>query len=207
MSNLSFLSKILEKLVAKRLETHLSSHRLHYNLQSAYRTGHSTETALLNVHHDIAEALDRKCMAALVLLDLSAAFDVIDHKILQTRLEHSFGVTGSALSWIKCFMCDRSQCVAIGMTTSEGTCLNFGVAQRSVLGPRKYCLYSKSIGAICSRYNLLYHCYADDTQVYIAIMPKTTWSDVTKKLEACLADISETRIRQSSLSLSQNIRL
>ena len=113
VSNLPFLSKILEKLVAKRLETHLSSHRLHDNLQSAYRTGHSTETALLKVHHDIAEALDRKCMAALVLLDLSAAFDVIDHKILQTRLEHSFGVTGSALSWIKSYLSDRSQCVAI----------------------------------------------------------------------------------------------
>ena len=190
VSNLPFLSKILEKLVAKRLETHLSSHRLHDNLQSAYRTGHSTETALLKVHHDIAEALDRKCMAALVLLDLSAAFDVIDHKILQTRLEHSFGVTGSALSWIKSYLSDRSQCVAIGMTTSEGKCLNFGVPQGSVLGPRKYCLYSKPIGAICSRHNLLYHCYADDTQVYMAIMPKTTWSDVAKKLEACLADIS-----------------
>ena len=114
----------------------MSSHRLHDNLQSAYRTGHSTETALLKVHHDIAEALDRKCMAALVLLDLCAAFDVIDHKILQTRLEHSFGVTGSALSWIKSYLSDRSQCVAIGMTTSEGKCLNFGVPQGSVLGPR-----------------------------------------------------------------------
>jgi len=86
VSNLPFLSKILEKLVAKRLETHLSSHRLHDNLQSAYRTGHSTETVLLKVHHDITEVLDRKCMAALVLLDLSAAFDVTDHKILQTCL-------------------------------------------------------------------------------------------------------------------------
>ena len=62
---------------------HLSSHRLHDNLQSAYRTGHSTETELLKVHHDIAEVLDTKIMEALVLLDLSAAFDVIDHKILQ----------------------------------------------------------------------------------------------------------------------------
>jgi len=82
VSNLPFLLKILEKLVAKRLETHLSSHRLHDNLQSAYRAGHSTETALLKVHHEVAEALDRKYMAALVLLDFSAAFDVIDHKIL-----------------------------------------------------------------------------------------------------------------------------
>ena len=86
MSNLPFLLKILEKLVVKRLETDLSSHRLHGNLQSAYRTGHSTETGLLKVHHDIAEALERKCMAALVLLDLSAAFTVIDHKILKCTL-------------------------------------------------------------------------------------------------------------------------
>ena len=104
---------------------------------SGYRAVYSTKTALLKVHHDIAEALDRKCMAALVLLDLSAAFDVIDHKILQTRLEHSFGVTGSALSWIKSYLSDRSQCVAIGMTTSEGKCLNFWVPQGSVLGPCK----------------------------------------------------------------------
>jgi len=97
VSNLPFLSKILEKLVAKRLVTHLSSHILHDNLQSAYRTGHSTETLLLKVHRDIVETLDRKCMAAFVLFDLSAAFDVIDHKIIQTRFEHSFGVTGSSL--------------------------------------------------------------------------------------------------------------
>ena len=102
--------------------------------------------------------------------ELSAAFDVIDHKSLQTHLEHSFGVTG--------------------MTTSEGKCLNFGVPEGSVLGPRKYCLYSKPINAIYSRHHFLYHCYEEDTQVYIAIMPKTTWSDVAKKLEACLADIS-----------------
>ena len=95
-----------------------------------------------------------------------------------------------ALSWIKSYLSDRSQCVAIGMMTSEGKCLNFGVPQGSVLRPRKNCLYSKPVGAICSRHNLLYHCYADDTQVYMAIMPKKTWSDVAKKLEACLADIS-----------------
>ncbi|KAK2140999.1 hypothetical protein LSH36_1186g01028 [Paralvinella palmiformis] len=118
-------------------------------IHSAYSSGHSTETAPLKVHHDIAEALDRKCMASLVLFDLSPAFDIIDHKILLTRHEHSFVVTGSALSWIKSYLSDISQCVAIGMTTSEY-----------------------------------------DTQVYMAIMPKTTWSDVANKLEACLADIS-----------------
>ena len=62
--------------------------------------------------------------------------------------------------------------------------------QGSVVGPRKYCLYSKPIRAICSRHNLLHHCRADDTDVYMVIMLKTTWSDVAKKLEACLADTS-----------------
>ena len=93
-------------------------------------------------------------------------------------------------SWIKSYLSDRSECVAIGMTTSEGKCLILGVPQGSVLGPRKYCLYSKPTGAICSQHNLFYHCYGDDTQSYMAIMPKTTWSDVAKKLEAYLADIS-----------------
>jgi len=74
--------------------------------------------------------------------------------------------------------------------TSEGKCLKFWVLQGSVFGPRKYCLYSKQISAVCNRHNLLCHCYADDTQVYMAFMPKTTWFDVAKKLEACLTDIS-----------------
>ena len=66
-------------------------------MQSAYRMGHSTETALLRVHNDIASALDNKCRAVLVMLDLSAAFDVIDHGILYKRLEYSYGVIDTAL--------------------------------------------------------------------------------------------------------------
>ena len=90
------------------------------------------------------------------------------------------------------------------MTTSEGKCLNFGVPQGSVLGPRKYCLYSKPIGAICSRHNLLYNCYADDTQFYMVIIPERTWSDVAKKLETCLADIS-TWMNASMLKLNEEL--
>ena len=88
-------------MIATRLEGNLSTNKLHDDLQSALREDHSTETAFLKVHHDIAEALHQKCMAALVLLDLSAAFHIIDHRILQVRLEYSYGVTGSALSWKK----------------------------------------------------------------------------------------------------------
>ena len=69
----------------------MNTHRLHGNQQSTYCTGHSTGTVLLNVHHDITESLDNKSMVALVLLDLSTAFDVINHGIIQKWLEYSFG--------------------------------------------------------------------------------------------------------------------
>lgn len=190
VSNLPFLSKILEKIVSKRLELHLQANSLHDNLQSAYRTGHSTETALLRVHNDIVAALDQKCRAVLVMLDLSAAFDVIDHDILFKRLDYSYGVTGDALRWIQSYLSDRRQCVAIGSATSDDKILGFGVPQGSVLGPRKYCLYSKPIGEICRRHNLLYHCYADDTQIYMVIRPQNNWDTIAHSLEACLVDIS-----------------
>jgi hypothetical protein len=79
VSNLPFISKILQKVVSTRLEEHINSHSLQDNLQSTYRPCHSTETALLRVHHDIVYALDNNQCAVLVMLDLSAAFDVIDH--------------------------------------------------------------------------------------------------------------------------------
>lgn len=190
VSNLPFLSKILEKVVARRLEYHLAAQSLHDPLQSAYRKCHSTETALLRVHHDITQALDNKSMAALVLLDLSAAFDVIDHPILYRRLQYSYGISCNALSWIKSYLSDRTQRVAIGTAMSGVKHLSFGVPQGSVLGPREYCLYSKPIGEICLRHGLLYHCYADDTQMYIVVRPQDDWDVISSRLEACLKDIS-----------------
>ena len=97
VSNLPFISKVLEKVVENCLENHLASNYLHDRVQSAYRAGHSTETALLRVHHDITCALDKNRCAVLVMLNLSAAFDVIDHTILRKRLEYSFGISGGAL--------------------------------------------------------------------------------------------------------------
>ena len=108
MSNLPFLSKVTEKAVSSRIENHLNSFSLHDKLQSAYRSCHSTETALLRVHHDIASALDNGHSVVLVILILSAAFDVIDHDILFNRLQHSFGIDGDALLWIKSCMEDRN---------------------------------------------------------------------------------------------------
>ena len=98
VSNHICVSKIIEKVVASRIEDHLDKHKLHDNRQSAYRSFHSTETALLREHHNIAAALDNNSCYILVMLDLSAAFDVINHVILYQRLEYTFGISGSALA-------------------------------------------------------------------------------------------------------------
>ena len=159
-------------------------------MQSAYRERHSTETALLRVHHDIALALDNNSCAALVMLDLSAAFDVIDHNILHHRLEYSYGITGSALTWIMSYLHDRYQNIIIGNTLSKDFKLNYGVPQGSVLGPKIYTMFAKPIGSLCRQHGLSYHSYADDTQVYLVFKPTTPWRDTADQLEACLRDIS-----------------
>ena len=98
---LLLIRQIPEKIIATHLDRPLNTHRLYNNHQSAYHICPPTETALLKDHQDITEALDNKCMATLVLCDLSAAFDVIDHRLLQLCPEYSLGLTGSALSWIQ----------------------------------------------------------------------------------------------------------
>ena len=197
------MSNVLEKIVAARLEAHLHSNSLYDEVQSAYRTGHSTETALLRVHQDLTLALDRNCCAVLLMLDLSAALDTIDNSILLRRLEHSYGISDSALLWFRSYLEGRTQRVAVGSVHSNSIQLNFGVPQGSVLGPRLYCMFSKPIGEICKRHNMLYHCYADESQVYLVIEPIDSWTDISVRLEACIADIS-TWMKVKLLKLNQD---
>ena len=114
VSNLSFISKILEKVIARGLNEYLADNNLHTKMQSAYKGFHSTETALLRVHNDLTRALDNKQMAILVLLDLSAAFDTIEHDTLLKRLRTRFGISGKALDWIESYIKGRTQYVSIG---------------------------------------------------------------------------------------------
>ena len=100
VSNLPFISKVLEQVVDKRIEAHLNSHSLHEPQQSAYKKFHSTETALVRVQNDILQALDNNENTMLVILDLSAAFDTIDHQKLLSTLENHFGITGTPLKWM-----------------------------------------------------------------------------------------------------------
>ena len=135
VSNLSFLSKLIEKSVCCQLNSYLHQNNLYAKCQSAYREGWITETALLKVQNDVLRSLDKRDDVILTMLDLSAAFDTIDHDILLHRLRHRFGITGVALDWFGSYLKGRMQRVCIGSILSEALPLNYGVPQGSVLGP------------------------------------------------------------------------
>ena len=100
----SNLSKLLERVVAHRLNSHMQEYGLHEPLQSAYKLGHSTETALLRVHNDILTNMDGQSVTMLIMLDLSAVFDTIDHRVLLDRMESTIGVTGVPLTWFVSYL-------------------------------------------------------------------------------------------------------
>ena len=111
VSNLSFVAKLTEKAVATQLCAHMNQHNLFDKYQSAYREKHSTETAVLKVQNDILISMDQGQIVVLVLLNLSAAFDTVDHTILLQRLQDYSGVTGEALLWFKSYLENRRQYV------------------------------------------------------------------------------------------------
>ena len=104
-------------------------------LQSGFRRGHSTESAVLTVLSDILLTVDRGDFAALILLDLSAAFDMVDHDILLQRLESSFGIVDVALDWFRSYLSSRTQFVRCRASGSSPVPLVCGVPQGSMLGP------------------------------------------------------------------------
>ena len=178
VSNLSFLSKILEKLVLAQILEHLNSNTLLPNNQSAYRANHSTESALLKVCNDVLLALDIGNVTVLSLLDLSAAFDTVDHDILFGTLLTHFGISGSALSWFKSYLANRSQTVVIENQKSKLQNLQFGVPQGSVLGPILFLMYTKPLLNSIDQQNIQNQSFADDTQLYKSSKPSDVFQSI-----------------------------
>jgi len=123
------------------LQHYLSTSGLLPTLQSGFRSLHSTETAVLRVLSDILSAVDSEDYAALVLLDLSALFDTVDHDILLQRLQISFGIDATALKWFQSYLTGRTQHVRRGVARSTTVRLICGVPHGSVLGPILFTMY------------------------------------------------------------------
>ena len=210
VSNLPFVGKLIEHVVADQVTSHITQHNLMETNQSAYHSYLSTKTTLLKVKADIIRAMDNQKMICLVLLDLSAAFDTVNHDILIARLQDRFGIGGIALEWFRSYLRGRSQCVAIGdldidAVLSDTKPLSQGVPQGSLFRPIVFTLYTPPLGDICRAHNILFQLYTDDQQVYLSFKPthKGVQSQCMSKLQKCIEDV-QTWMKFNFLKLNED---
>jgi len=162
VSNLSLLSKTLEKAVSQQLEWYLTRAGLFPSHQSAYRKHHSTESLLLRVTSDLISHLDKGKVALTAFLDLSAASDTDDKEILLNRLSTSFGIQGTALMWFSSYLTGRTEYVWFNGAKSLERTVRHGVPQGQVLGELLFLLYTADLDEIAMRHSVEAQFYADD---------------------------------------------
>ena len=188
VSNLSFISKIIEKIVLIQILSHLKTNNLFEKFQSAYRQHHSTETALLKTMNDLLTFVDKNSVCILSLLDASAAFDCVNHHVLLDRLEKTYGISGSALMWMESYLTERQMKVCIRGSYSMSVTLKYGVPQGSCLGPILYTLYTQPLFDLINDCGLYYHAYADDIQLYCDT-PLNLLENLKTKIESSVQSV------------------
>ena len=151
---------------------------LYGSKQSARRKHVSTGTALVRVQNDILRAIDQHSDVVLVLLDLSAAFDTVDHQVLLQRLRDRYGVNDDALKWCSSYLHDRRQAVVIGESISKTHIMDCSVPQGYVAGPFMFTIYSAPLEDLIESYGVECMTYADDTQLYLVLDSKNRDSNI-----------------------------
>jgi hypothetical protein len=193
VSNLALISKLTEKAVITQVNNHMRNHCPLPDCQSAYRVFHSTETALLKIQCDILLNMDKKQLTLLVAIDMSAAFDLVDHDIMLKVLTNKFGVIGSARNWFASYLQNRSFSVNIRGTDSEPHVLDCSVPQGSCLGPQLFTQYASTLFEAVHNYLPQLHGYADDHMLYMSYssdLEEDSAKAITS-MQDCLTSVKE----------------
>ena len=168
ISNLTFLSKVLEAVILDQLLEFLVAEGLIPDWQSAYREKYSTETVLCSIVNDLITLMDDSKCGIILLLDLSAAFDTVVHELLLHDL-HTIGIRDDALQLLANYLTGRTYCVQVGQSLSRPKKLERGVPQGSVLGPVLFCIYTIELSWLLEKHEVGFRLYADDTQFYLVL--------------------------------------
>ena len=191
ISNLSYISKLIEKSVLSQMTPHLNNFETFYKNNSAYKQYHSTETQLLKIYNDLTINMSNQQVTLLVLLDMSAAFDTVDHNTLVEVLQNTFNISGSPLNWFRSYLSDRTLQVKINRSLSDVFNVPHGVPQGSCVGPIAFLAYIASLYDIISQYLVSVGGYADDNQIYLAFNPSddSSIAQAIEKIETCISAV------------------
>ena len=183
------MSKLLEKCVYGQINEYLFANNLLSQFQFAHCQHHSCETALVRVHNEIVQLPDSKKNVILMSFDLSSAFDTVDHTQLIEKLQYRFGIDGTVLFWLICYLQNRQFFVKLDDVTFESVKLFVGVLQVSVLGPLLFILYSQEIENIALGYDIGVHVYTDDIQCYFSFDKNTLLDSVNTRITDFVSDL------------------
>ena len=172
ISNLIFLSKVLECLAFEQIISYFNVNSPLDDQQSAYRETFSTETALLHTFMNTRKMLDKHSFVFTVALDLQAAFDTLNHKVLLHICEDRFGIRYTAKKWLQSYLLGRTQLVLVNDSVSKPALLDSGLPQGSILGPMLFSVYLTPLGDLLKEIKVNYQLYADDTILYFECSSK-----------------------------------